>query len=72
MLYYCRKSYGYAIETPATEPKADDTKYKFDYTLQKPIEEKYDEPEQRTMFTKIDRVTQDKPGAYSKAVIDIN
>ncbi|XP_055301972.1 uncharacterized protein LOC129568308 [Sitodiplosis mosellana] len=54
------KSYGYAIQTPASEPKPDDTKYKFDYALQRPAEERSDEPEQRTMFTKVDRSTYDK------------
>lgn len=59
---HCRKSYGYQVQEPAAEPKVDDTKYKFDYTLQAPVEEKQEETPQRTLYTKIDRMTEDKPG----------
>lgn len=47
---------------PPSEIKPDDTKYKFDYTLQAPVEERPVETQQRTMYTKVDRMTEDKPG----------
>lgn len=60
-----RKSYAYDIQAPPSEPKADDTKYKFDYTLQTPAEDKLAESESKTFYTKVDRVTGDKPGIFS-------
>lgn len=62
MFFVNRKSYGYDIQTPLSEPKKDDKKYKFDYTLEMPAEEKPIETEPRTLYTKVDRITQDKPG----------
>lgn len=68
IIFSFRKSYGYAIQAPVSDSKPDDTKYKFDYALQRPAEEKSDEPEQRTMYTKVDRVTQDKHGKHFKLI----
>lgn len=59
-----RNSYGYQIQEP-TEPKVDDTKYKYDYTLQQPMDEKMAEPPKPTLNTKVDRVIQDKPGNWN-------
>lgn len=56
-----RNSYGYQIQEPS-EPKADDTKYKYDYTLQQPMDRKVAETPNPTMNTKVDRMIQDKPG----------
>lgn len=66
MVFVDRKSYGYNIQTPLTEPEKVDKKYKFDYTLEVPEEETASESEPRTVYTKIDRITQDKPGGFGK------
>lgn len=47
---------------PPTEIEPENTKYKFDYTLQAPVEEKPVENPERVMYTKVDRMTQDTPG----------
>lgn len=47
---------------PPSEIEPENTKYKFDYTLQAPAEEKPVEKPERVMYTKVDRMTQDKPG----------
>lgn len=58
----CRNSYGYQVQEP-TEPQVDDTKYKYDYTLQQPIEGgNVAEPQQPALNAKVDRVVRDKPG----------
>lgn len=62
LIFFGRKSYGYQVQEPPAESKVDDTKYKFDYMLQAPVEEKQEEAPQRTLNTKVDRVVEDKPG----------
>lgn len=51
---------------PPSESMPDETKYKFDYSLQAPVEEKPVETQPRTMYTKVDRVTEDKTGKAFK------
>lgn len=63
--YPFRKSYDYQVQMPPSESKPDETKYKFDYTIQAPVEEKPVETQQRTMYTKVDRMTEDKQGKNS-------
>lgn len=59
-----RKTYGYDIQTPQNDPKPDSTKYKFDYTLQAPAEEKPVESKQNSYYTKVDRMTNEKSGKF--------
>lgn len=61
MKFSNRNSYRYQIREPR-EPNVDDTKYKYDYTLQQPLDEKVIEAPKKTMHTKVDRIVQDKPG----------
>lgn len=55
-----RNSYRYKIREPR-EPNADDTKYKYDYTLQQPLDEKVIKPK-KIMHTKVDQIVQENPG----------
>lgn len=61
-LFHFSKSYNYQIQMPPTEIEPENTKYKFDYTLQAPVEETPVENPERVMYTKVDRMIQDKPG----------
>lgn len=60
--FYYRKSYNYQIQTPPSEIEPENTKFKFDYTLQAPVEEQPVEKPEQVMYTKVDKMTQDKPG----------
>lgn len=60
-LFPTRNSYRYQIREPC-EHNVDNTKYKYDYTLQKPMDEEVIETPKRTLHTKVDRVVQDKSG----------
>lgn len=63
------KSYNYQIRTPPTEAEPESPKYKFDYTLQAPVDEKPIEQPERAMYTMVDRMSQDQPGKFPTTAI---